>query len=88
MESQLENPTHSFREKNLALQLMQKSQIKSKTVMSWSSRKKKRGHFFEPYICPKGIFVTFVFYLNAQSIEYTFTIQTLVHIKKHYFIHF
>ena len=39
----MENPTHSFRETNLVLQLMQESQIKSKTVMSWSSQKKKEG---------------------------------------------
>ena len=30
----IENPTHSFRETNLALQLIYESQIKSKTVMS------------------------------------------------------
>ena len=38
-ESKIENPTHSFREANL--QLIQESQIKSKTAISWSSRKKK-----------------------------------------------
>ena len=44
-ESKMENPTHSFREINLVLQLIYESQIKSKTVMSWSSRKEKGGHF-------------------------------------------
>ena len=37
-ESKMENPTRSFRETNLVLQLTWESQIKSKTVMSWSSR--------------------------------------------------
>ena len=36
----MENPTHSFRETNLVLQLPSTS-IKSKTAISWSSRKKK-----------------------------------------------
>ena len=38
-ESKMENPTHRFRETNL------ESQIKSKSVMSWSSRRKKEGIF-------------------------------------------
>ena len=33
---EVENPTRSFRETNHVLELMQESQIKSKTVMSWS----------------------------------------------------
>ena len=45
-ESKAENPTHSFRDMNLVFQLTWESQIKRKTVMSWSSRKKKRGIFF------------------------------------------
>ena len=32
------NPTHSFRETNLVIELIKESQIKSKTVMSWGSR--------------------------------------------------
>ena len=40
-ESKMENPTHSFRETNLVIQLIEKSQIKSKNVMSWSSRRKE-----------------------------------------------
>ena len=44
-ESKMENPTNSFREKNLVLQLIYESQIKSKTAMSWNSRKKKEGIF-------------------------------------------
>ena len=46
--SKMENPTNSFRETNLVLQLIKESQIKCKTVMSWSSWKKKevRRKFF------------------------------------------
>ena len=32
-QSKLENPTHTFRETNVVLQLIQESRIKSKTVM-------------------------------------------------------
>ena len=45
----MENPTHSFRERNLVLQLIKKSQIKSKTVMNWSLRKKKEDIFCNAY---------------------------------------
>ena len=44
-ESKMENPTHSFREKKLVLQLKE-SQIKSKTAMSLELTKEKRGNFF------------------------------------------
>ena len=46
----MENLTHSFREANLVLQLMEESQIKSKTVVSWSLRKKKEGSFCTDYL--------------------------------------
>ena len=48
-QSKMVNPTHCFREKNLLLELIQELQIKSKTVMSWSSRKKKEGIFCTVY---------------------------------------
>ena len=48
-ESKMENPTHNFREKNLVLHLIQQSQIKSKTVMSLSPRKKNEGIFCTVY---------------------------------------
>ena len=48
-ESKMENPRHSFRKTKFVLQLILKSQIKSKTVMSWSSRKEKRASFI-PFI--------------------------------------
>ena len=55
-ESKMENPTYSFRKTNLVLQLIQESQIKSKTVMSWSARKKKKRAFFSPFILCQGSF--------------------------------
>ena len=53
-------------------------------------RERKKRVFFVPFFffCPKGIFLTFVFYLNVECIEYTFRIYILLHIKKHYFKHF
>ena len=53
-ESKMENPTP---EMNLVLQIIYESQIKGKTVMSWSTRNKK-------------LFLTFEFYHNVQCIEY------------------
>ena len=60
----MENPTHSFRETNLVLQLIEELQIKSKTVMSWSLRK-KRGHFLYRLFCPMVIFLRSAFNLNV-----------------------
>ena len=45
----IENPTHTLRETNPGLQLISESQIKSKTVMSWRSRKKKEDIFCNVY---------------------------------------
>ena len=55
-ESKMENPTHSFRETNLAFQLIQESQIKRKSVMSWSSQKKKGGIFCIVYFVRRIFF--------------------------------
>ena len=52
----MENLTHSFRETNLVLQLIEESQIKSKTVMSWSSRKKKEDIFCTIYFVRSKFF--------------------------------
>ena len=49
MKSKMESPTHSFSETNLVLQLIRESQIKSKTVMSSSLRKKKEDIFSTVY---------------------------------------
>ena len=54
MESKMENRTHRFREANLVLQLIQESQIKSKTVMSFRERKKRT--LFVPLISSEGNF--------------------------------
>ena len=60
----MKNPTHSFREMNIVFQLIEKLRIKSKTVMSGSSRNKKSA-FFVTFILSEVIFLAFVFYLNA-----------------------
>ena len=43
-ELKMENPTHSFRETNLVLQLIEESQIKSKTE-ELELVKEKQGYF-------------------------------------------
>ena len=48
-ELKMENSTNLFRETNLARQLIWESQIRSKTVMSCSSRRKKEGSFCASY---------------------------------------
>ena len=93
-ESKMENPTHSFRETRLVLRLKEESQIKSKTEMSCSSRKKKRVHFLYRLFCPKEIFFNICFlpqcihnvYLNVLNTlsEYTYFYIS----KKHYVIYF
>ena len=61
-------------------------QIKSKTVMSWSSRKKRIGYFLYRLFCPKEVFLTFIseysvlntlpehkcFYILKNITSYTF----------------
>ena len=44
---------------------MQESQIQSRTVMSWGSRKKNEGIFYTVYFAWKGIFLRFVFYFDV-----------------------
>ena len=87
-ESKTENPKHSFRETNFVLQFIWASYIKSRIVMSWSSRKKKTA-FFVPFIFSEGnFFLTFVFYLSVYRTKYTFRIYILLHLKNHHFINF
>ena len=63
----MENPTHSFRETNLVLQLIWESQIKSKTVISWSSWKKKEA-FFIIYLVRRHLcFISTYNVLNTLS---------------------
>ena len=73
----MENPTCNAKETNLVLQLIQEPLIKSKTVMSWHSQKKKEG-IFVPFILSYGHFLIFLFYLNAQCIEYIFRIYNFL----------
>ena len=51
----MENPTHSFEETNLMLQLKGQLQIKSKTV-AWSLQKKKDGIFSSFYFVRTNFF--------------------------------
>ena len=81
----MENPTHGFRETNLVLRVIQESQIKSKTVISWNSRKKKKGAFFAPLFFRRDFLKTcvlsqcIVYWTHFQNIN-TFTYQkTLPH---------
>ena len=84
-ESKIENFTHSFIEMNLVLQIIWESQIKSKTVMSWSSRKKKRT-FFVPFILSEEnffnicvLFQCIVYWIHSKN-THTFTYRkTLLH---------
>ena len=55
-ELEMENPTHAFRETSLVFQVIQELRIKCKTVMSWSSPKKKEAIFLWRLFCPKNIF--------------------------------
>ena len=55
-ELKIENSTASFREMNLVLQFIWESHIKSKTVMSWSSRKNKEGIFCTDYFVWRKFF--------------------------------
>ena len=82
-ESKMENPTHTFRETNLVFHLIQESQIKSKTVMSWISRKKKESIFCIVYFVRREFFnISFlsqclVYWIHFQSIH-TFTYQKIL----------
>ena len=62
-ESKTEKPTHSFRETNLVPQLIKESQIKSKTVICWSARKKKEDIFCTFYFV-RRVFFQDLFYLS------------------------
>ena len=86
MESKMKNPTHSFREMNLVLQLIQESQIKSKTD-DLELAKEKRGHFLCRLLCPKRVFFKIcVLFQRLQCLEHIFKIYILSHIRKHHFI--
>ena len=83
-ESKMENPTHSFREMNHVFQLVEELQIKSKTVMSWSLRKKE-CIFCNVYFVHKKIFkhlcFILVYSILNKLLEYTYfnISKTLLH---------
>ena len=70
----MQNPTYCFRERNLVPQLLE-LQINSKTVMSWSSQKKKMA-FFVPFILSERNFFKICFILMHSVLntllEYTY----------------
>ena len=86
-ELKMENPTHSFRENDLVLQLIQESQIKSKTVIKWSLQKNKYDIFVQ-LILSKDFFFDNLCFISMYSVFNTFKIYILLYIKKHYFVHF
>ena len=81
----MENPTHSFRQTHLVLQLIEESQIKSKTVMSWNSLK-KRGHFLHCILCTKNFLYSKI--SCSKNMKY-FMYSVLNSITEYtYFVHF
>ena len=73
--------SHSFRETNLVFQLIQELQIKSETVVSWSSRKKNKNIFCTVYFARRNFFFNIcvsspciVYWINFQNIH-TFEYQ-------------
>ena len=74
--SKMENPTYSFRETNFVLHLIKELQIKSKTVMSWSSQEKNDGIFCTVYFFRRNFFKHLCF-ISMYSVlntllEYTY----------------
>ena len=77
----MENPTYNFTETNFVLQLIQESQIKIKTLMSWRSQKKRI--FFVPFLYSKcETFLANVFFL-MYSVLNAFSEYRYFYISKH-----
>ena len=55
-ESKMKNPTYSCKETSFVLQHIQELRVKSKTVMSWSSQKKKEGIFCAVHFVRRKLF--------------------------------
>ena len=77
----METP-HIVLKTNLVLQLIQELQIKSKTVMSWSSGKKKDGIFCTAYFVRRKFYLTFVFFFSMCSVLHTLSEYTYFYISK------
>ena len=93
MESKMENPTHSFRETNLVLKLIEESEIKSKTDELELAQEKRR-HFLYRLFCPNFFAVvedlchiSICSVLNILS-EYTYFYisKTYFHIKNYHIL--
>ena len=80
-ESKMENRTHSFRKTNLVLLLIQESQIKSNTVMSWSLREKKEDVFRTVYLVRMHFFFNSCF-ISAYSVLIRLSEYTYVYLSK------
>ena len=78
---EMENPTHGFREKSLVLQHIQKSQTKSKNMMSWRSRKNKEGILCTVSFVRRKFFKHFAFIL-MYSVLNTLSVYTYFYISK------
>ena len=82
-ELKIENTANGFRDTNLVLQLIYESQIKSKTAMSWSSRKKKKRAFFVPFVLSEGNFFKIcVLYQYLHSVLNTLSEYRYFYISK------
>ena len=78
----MENPTHSFREVNLVLQLVY--ELKLKLWWVGARERKKENIICNVYFVRRKFVLSqcIVYWINFQNV------YILLHIKKHYFIHF
>ena len=79
-ELKMKNPTHGFGETSLALQLILKSQIKSKTVMSWSSQTKKEDNICTVSFARRKFFN--IFFISMYSVMNTLSEYAVFYISK------
>ena len=68
MESKTENPQTVLEKRTLRFSSYKNLKLKGKTIMSWSSRK-RRGNFLYRLFCTKGNFLRFTFYLNYSVLK-------------------
>ena len=86
-------PHTVFRETNLVLQLIQKSQIKNETAMSWSSQNKKEGIFctvyfvwmeFFKHLCLSRCIMYWIHFQNIHTL--CLHIKTVLHALSYLFL--